>query len=705
MKALTHPNSSALPEETPLVKQTGTLATRLLRSIRPLLWVIPLTALLALPAVAAGPGEKPPFPEFRFKSRLQGGAAVTALGGHLPTVAAWYGLSEARFKDLLKKDPAAWIDPQGRLLFADRPHAEEAGASAPTDGGTDAPEPPYPLDQTFLLHSKPGAPRVIYLDFDGHTATGTAWNSTVPTINAAPYDLDGNPAAFGDAEKAAVQSIWQRVAEDYAPFDVDVTTQEPPAEALGRTNANDATYGIRVVVTVNSFGACNNGCSGTAYTGTFGLTSEYYEPAWVFYDLLGNGNEKHVAESIAHEAGHTLGLTHDGYYTDSTTTAPYYPGHGDGATGWAPIMGSGVLKEVTQWSKGEYASASNFQDDLAVIQTNGAPLRSDEVGGAPATAAPLNGTASLGDIAVDQSGLIESRADTDWFGFVTGGGAARFDIAPAQRGANLDIAATLFDAAGAVVATAAPEAELGASLSLTLAPGAYFLAIDGAGQGDPATDGYSDYASLGQYRITGSYPDSGWASPQAAATAAPGTGYAPLAVAFGSDGSGDPDGTIVAYYWNFGDGTTSTDPNPAHTYTAPGRYTATLTVTDSQGLKASQSVAVTVDPNPYLNTIHVHDIALKVNSFTGGYYQCVATVTVQKYGETPAGGAKLTGTWTGVGGTRTMTATANTSGIATLNGNKLRATGTCTFTATGVTLTNFTYDPAQNLETSASLTY
>ena len=35
---------------------------------------------------------------------------------------------------------------------------------------------PYPYDQTFLLHSLPGANRTIFLDFDGHTVSNTGWN-------------------------------------------------------------------------------------------------------------------------------------------------------------------------------------------------------------------------------------------------------------------------------------------------------------------------------------------------------------------------------------------------------------------------------------------------------------------------------------------------------------------------------------------------
>lgn len=60
-----------------------------------------------------------------------------------------------------------------------------------------------------------------------------------------------------------------------------------------------------------------------------------------------------------------------------------------------------------------------------------------------------------------------------------------------------------------------------------------------------------------------------------------------------TDQSHDADGTIITWFWNFGDGTTSIVQNPVKTYAVAGPYTITLTVTDDKGIQASFSRSVT----------------------------------------------------------------------------------------------------------------
>jgi len=84
--------------------------------------------------------------------------------------------------------------------------------------------------------------------FQGATLTNTAWNSSSQTtITALPFDIDGVPYSFSTAELERIQYIWQRVAEDYAPFDVDVTTEarlqiDSPAVAVATTRSHHGAH-------------------------------------------------------------------------------------------------------------------------------------------------------------------------------------------------------------------------------------------------------------------------------------------------------------------------------------------------------------------------------------------------------------------------------------------------------------------------------
>ncbi|MEX2214475.1 MAG: M12 family metallo-peptidase, partial [Phycisphaeraceae bacterium] len=247
--------------------------------------------------------------------------------------------------------------------------------SGTTGDGTSGSTVSYALTDTFSLASLPGASHTIYLDFDGHVTSGTIWNTNFNGGNdfvTPAYDFDGNTASFSDSELQRIQYIWARVAEDFIPFNVNVTTMDPGSAALIKSGSSDPSWGVRVVIGGSSYDWFGQGAGGVAYVGSFNWNSD--TPTFVFEAQLGNGHEKYTAEAISHEAGHTLGLSHDG-----TSTTGYYEGHGSGATGWAPIMGVGYYKELVQWSKGEYSGANQKQDDLAIITSqNGFGYRTDD---------------------------------------------------------------------------------------------------------------------------------------------------------------------------------------------------------------------------------------------------------------------------------------------------------------------------------------
>jgi hypothetical protein len=431
---------------------------------------------------------------------VRGRAAVARLGARLPVVASRNSLSAAQLRSNLLHDQSLFVDADNNLLYVDPPlpQAQRTRGHTTHAGATSDPS------AALTLHSRPGSRRVIYLDFDGQMVSGTGWNSkTAGPCYADAYDTDANPAAFSTAELTVISGVWARVAEDYASMDVDVTTADPGVDAITRSSITDTRYGTRVVVT-RSLTPCPNGkslyaslcaggCGGIAYVGVFDQTSNhaYYQPAFAFQNGLGGG-QKNIAEASSHEAGHNVGLSHDG-----TATSAYYSGHGS----WAPIMGVGYYRAITQWSRGEYAGANQTQDDFAVMRTNGAvPLADDYPESAPA---------ALGASA-PRTGIISSRTDVDAFSITVAQPTTVTIVAtPASTSPDLDIALTLHGFGNDIVANPQSGSTSGdistgmnASITTTLPPGSYTVRIDGVGAGSPLDTGYSDYASVGAYTVS-----------------------------------------------------------------------------------------------------------------------------------------------------------------------------------------------------------
>ena len=538
-----------------------------------------LTAFLALTSALA---DVESFSSPNLPRTVRGEEAIKALGGNLPAIARAHRRTPDQLNLQLRIDRALAVDPRGRLLYTDP--LPQGGLPLMQGSGETA---PAPLADTFKLHSKPGSSRILYLDFDGHVISGTAWNQNNNgglDIVAPPYDTDGNPGVFSDPERIRIQEIWSRVAEDYAPFDVDVTTELASEAQITRSTSTDLEFGTRVLISPISsyFG----GYGGIAYVGVYdstGSNHSYYQPALVFPENLGSGWPKYVAEAASHEAGHNLGLSHDG-----TSTVGYYQGHGSGETGWAPIMGVGYSQNLSQWSRGEYPGANNTEDDFTVIRSNGLSFRTDDHGNSSAAATYL--TAGT-QVSVD--GNLETNTDTDVFAFTTGAGPISISVSPVKYGPNVDLLVELRDSAGTLVSSGNPVATLGVALAPTVSAGTYFLTVRGAGKPANGTDyGYSSYGSVGFYFVRGTVVTTGPIAPVAVATATPQSGDAPLAVTLDGSGSFDQDGTVVAHEWDFGDGSTGTGSVVSHTYSTVGGYTAVLTVTDSQGLTSSQSVQI-----------------------------------------------------------------------------------------------------------------
>jgi PKD repeat protein len=510
------------------------------------------------------------------------------------------------------------FDSKGQALYACSMHFQVGPDTTPITS-----VPTYPLSETFRLHSRPTATRKIYLDFDGHTTSGTSWNLAWrdgADFTTPPFSRDANPA-FSNAEQAIVQEAFRRVAEHFAPWNVDVTTEEPGVEALRRTGPGDLNYGIRVVIgpDVNDTGA-----GGIAILNSFDAPVDV--PCFTF---TGTGSDAaYIAGVTSHEVGHTVSLRHQGNLNGANPIArEYFGGHGTGALSWSPIMGNG-LRPVNQWARGEYQGANEFQDNLVAIANpvSGIPLAPDDHGNTRDTATFAPG------LSTTAGGIISSPTDVDVFRINSGRGNLVIVPKVSLFAPNLRLQIRVLNSEGTVLGT-----YLGTGAVNNMAPrpitvvipaeGMHFIELDGVGNGTGGipdgtglTEGYSDYGSIGFYSFTASWPDPVNKPPVADATLSATTTYDYQAqqsamVNFNGTRSTDPDGIILRYLWDFKDvyPVGATGATATHRYKAPGTYYPTLTVFDDRGASASTTVTVTVNGPPRLPSC---SLALMTGSFS-----------------------------------------------------------------------------------------
>ena len=418
----------------------------------------------------------------RGPSELRGAAAASRLAalGIDDVVARRSGIDAAELLTQLLHDPHLFVTRDG-MVGAAEPALPDPDGAAPSVATAEA-DTSLPPD-VFALHSRRSSARVVYLDLDGHVTEGRHWNNAygLSAIVSAPYDTDGDPASVSRDEQARIVQIWEQVAEDFAPFDVDVTTADPGIEGLRRTRDSDPAFGVRVVVTSSDWYGPRTGTpiGGLALLNVFGASSD--QPAFVFAGNLG-GSAAYVAEAASHEAGHTFGLFHDGAGSSSYST-----GHGD----WAPIMGVGYGKAITQWSRGEYPSATNQQDDLAAIVALGGLAPDDRPD--PAAPEPLAYRSRT-------AGVL-GIGDRDVFTVTVGAGQLSVALRPGATASNLHASVTIL-AGGTPIAAATPDAAAGwsASADPVVAAGTYTIEVAPTGWLS-ASDGFTSYASAGAYRL------------------------------------------------------------------------------------------------------------------------------------------------------------------------------------------------------------
>ena len=114
------------------------------------------------------------------------------------------------------------------------PSFEQAVITAAEDF---VPVPVSPFPAHLEFSSLPGATNVFFLDFNGHMVSNTAWNTgDADVFDTRPFSRDDDFDMYSSEEQALIKQIWLRVAEDFAPFNINVTTVEPPSfgQRVGR---------------------------------------------------------------------------------------------------------------------------------------------------------------------------------------------------------------------------------------------------------------------------------------------------------------------------------------------------------------------------------------------------------------------------------------------------------------------------------------
>lgn len=184
------------------------------------------------------------------------------------------------------------------------------------------------------------------------------------------------------------------------------------------------------------------------------------------------------------------------------------------------------------------------------------------------------------------------------------------------------------------------------------------------------------------------------APPVANAAASPDAGLVPLAVTFDGASSYDPDGYIADWYWDFGDGSFSTQVNPSHTYTGAGTFEATLTVTDNDG--ASASTVQKITPYSVSNYVVVETMNVVRKSLNKKFDIGQAEIQILDNAQQPVSGAVVSASFSGPSN-GTVSGVTDVSGIAIVSSDRGDALQPWCFTITGVQAAGYFFDASSSV--------
>lgn len=341
------------------------------------------------------------------------------------------------------------------------------------------------------LSTLPGAEAILFLNFAGDTIP--SWGG-VENIVIPPWDTDDDPSSFSTSELEQIEFMWRFVAEDFAPFKINVTTVnpqssgEPPPVHITKINigGDGAWYSDQLG-------------GGVAELGTFS-SSSLANPALGFVFDSGNSDTIFMANVISHESGHTFGLEHQRKWIDGQLTGNDGPNFLSG-----PLVGGATGFHSQWWYGTSELGPASIQDDFAVIAANDhVGLRTDDAGDNIATAIPLTSP----DASFTVDGLVGTEADVDYWSFTAVAGRIVLNVDTHGYQGNLSATVRIVGPGGEVLASSSDlkagnaQKQDHATVSyVTSTPGTYFAVVASSGLEDGCTADNHGF-NVGTYRLT-----------------------------------------------------------------------------------------------------------------------------------------------------------------------------------------------------------
>ena len=351
----------------------------------------------------------------------------------------------------------------------------------------------YPDGTDVLkLQSRPGETKVWFLNF-------------ADTMN-------GSEPKTGHT-KADVWQSWAIAAAMLYPFHINVTTDPAVYAAAGRANSGCVTI---VHADIGAGSSCGLNIMGTGRC----CNNHLYRGGYA------------TGRIINHESGHGLGMGHDG----GDPGGEYFNGFSEFQ--WTALMGNvwpgdRWAEGLFQWSKGEYTTSTQKQDDLAII-SRALPYVDDDI----PTSKPLRIEGTMVRREANWGQIAQSTDTDSWtFAVAAGGGRAMLKVNRIEDrgGGMLDVDASIVDSTEKVMVQNNTMVARSSTLNVDLPAGDYRLVVKAGGEGTPAR-GFSNYSSVGLYAIEGTIAG-GMGTPT-------GTGGAGGATGTGAGGAGG--GGVIA---------------------------------------------------------------------------------------------------------------------------------------------------------------